>query len=106
MFSMDQPNQVSSRRRGSKQQIQDLLNEFEKSNLTAKDFCKEHHISRPNFHKWKSRYRSKSTSRQKASGFTTLDLVDVTPVSAGLFAEVKGIKIYQPVSASFLKELL
>ena len=103
---MEHSNQIISRTRRNKQQIQDLLNEFEQSNLSAKDFCKKHHISRPNFHKWKSRYTSNRVIKNKNAGFAAVEVVDSSTVLRGLFAEVKGIRIYQPVSASFLRELL
>jgi phosphoribosylamine-glycine ligase len=99
---IEQSNLTSSRSRRSKQQILDLLSEFEKSKATAKDFCKQYNISPANFHKWKSRYKSNETGMKKTFGFATLDVIS----SSSLFAEVKGIRIYQPVSASFLKELL
>ena len=104
---MEQTFEVATRFRRSKQQIQDLLNVFEKSNLSVKDFCKEHSIHPANFHKWKTRYKPKSARKKNSSGFATLDIVSSPRIDLpGLFAEVKGIKIYQPVSASFLKELL
>src|SRR5437762_3206027 len=103
---MEEANQIISRRRRSMQQIQDLLMEFEKSKVTVKDFCKLHNMSTGNFHKWRSRYKSNLVSKKKVAGFATLDVVDSSMVLMGLFAEVKGIRIYQPVSASFLKELL
>lgn len=103
---MEHSNHIISRTRRNKQQIQDLLKEFEQSNLSAKDFCKKHQISRPNFHKWKSRYNSKRIFKNKNAGFATVEVVDLPGALQSLFAEVKGIRIYQPVSASFLKELL
>jgi hypothetical protein len=99
-------NQISPRSRRSKQQIQDLLNEYEKSKLTVIAFCKLHRISAGNFHKWKSRYRDMRVHKKKTSGFAKVDVIDLSKPQMGLFAEIKGIKIFQPVSASFLKELL
>ncbi len=103
---MEQAIQINARTRRSKQQIQDLLHEFEKTGTTVKDFCKLHNISTGNFHKWKSRYKVAPLKKNKGSGFAKLDVVETSFVVPGLFAEVKEIKIYQPVSASFLKELL
>ena len=99
-------NQLSSRSRRSKQQIQDLLSEFNTSTGTVKEFCKLHNISAGKFHKWKSRYKAASGNKSKRSGFAKLDVMDASLLAPALFAEVKGIRIYQPVSASFLKELL
>ena len=102
---MEQVTQISSRSRRSKQQIKDLLHEFDKSTGTVNEFCKLHSISKGTFHKWKSRYRLAS-GNTKRSGFAKLDVMDPSLPAPALFAEVKGIRIYQPVTASFLKELL
>ena len=99
---MEQEQKNPARYRRSKQQIQHLLNLFVKSNSGVKDFCKEHNISPANFHKWKSGYKSKSEGRKNISGFARVDIVPLP----GLFAEVNGIKLYQPVSAAYIKELL
>jgi hypothetical protein len=111
---VEQIQKTAVRHRRSGQQVQELLELFAKSNLSVKDFCRQHSISRANFHKWKSRYKSKPDGKEKIlglpvrqAGFATLDVVSSLHATVpGLFAEVKGIRIYQPVSASFLKELL
>lgn len=101
-YIVEQEQKIPARHRRSKQQIEELLNLFAKGNCGVKDFCKDHNISRANFHKWKSRYRSNQKDEKKASGFARVDIISLP----GLFAEVKGIRIYQPVSAAYLKELL
>jgi hypothetical protein len=103
---MEQTNQLSTRSRRSKQQIQDLLSEFDKSTGSVKEFCKLHSISKGTFHKWKSRYKATPGNNTKRCGFAKLDVVDASQLAPALFAEVNGIRIYQPVSASFLKELV
>lgn len=92
--------------RRSRQEIDDLLDLFAKTDLSVNDFCRQHSISRANFHKWRSRYRSNPVSKKNTSGFTILDIASAPLAPQGLFAEIKGIRFYQPVSASFLKELL
>ena len=92
------------RKRRSKHQIQDLLHEFIKSQSTVTDFCKHHNISAGSFHKWKSRYKVNAVTRDRKPGFAKLNVTASS--SSSLFAEVNGIRLYQPVSASFLKELL
>jgi Transposase. len=93
------------RQRRTNQQILQLLNEFNKSGMKVIDFCKEKDIHVGNFHKWKSRYKSVTASSNKKQAFAKLDVIG-SASSASLFAEVNGIRLYQPVSASFLKELL
>ncbi len=87
-----------------KETILNILGDYEKSNLSVKAFCNENNIAPGSFHNWKKKY---SNSRAVQSGFTSLRIVPSAPASGpGLFAEVNSIKIYQPVSAAYLKELL
>jgi hypothetical protein len=85
-------------------QIIDLLKEFEKGNISAVDFCRQHNISKGTFYKWQSRYRNNLERKTKKPGFADVRIIPSS--SATLFAEVNGIKIFQPVAASYLKELL
>jgi hypothetical protein len=111
---MEQITNKPRRRRRSQHEILNLLNEFEKAGVSVKEFCGLHSISKATFHKWQSRYKTKKEQEDKPTGLPTgqagfADL-HITPSTATanevLFAEVKGIKIYQPVTASYLKELL
>ena len=92
------------RQRRTAAEIKTILEEFKQSDLRAKEFCKLYDIDEGTFYKWKQRY-----AKQEAiptSSFIALR----QPFSKGsevkLFAEVKGIKLYQVVAASYLKELL
>ena len=100
--------QQNKRTRRSSQEIKLLLEKFDSSEVSAREFCKAHDISEGGFYKWQARYKNKSKQAQKPGGFTP---VHITPSPSahdmsGLFAEVGGIKIYQVVAASYLKELL
>lgn len=99
---MEQTENTSLRVRRNNKQIQELLDQFENSDGDVGVFCKIHNINLPTFHKWQSRYRRKADMDSSPS-FITL----AAPSSNGsLFAEVGTIKIYQPVTASYLKELV
>jgi len=87
-------------------EIHDLLKEFKTGGSSALDFCKKHDISKATFYKWQSRYQQLAQSKRKRTGFARVDITPSSPAQNILFAEVKGIKIYQVVSATFLKELL
>ena len=82
--------------------ILEILNEQKNSSLSIKTFCERNNLASASFHNWKKRYGNDGTARP---GFTKLQ---ITAPAAGsvLFAEVYGIKIYQPVSAAYLKEFL
>ena len=104
---MEQPMIGSVRPRRTVIQINQLLDEFEKSTMSVSEFCIANDVCRATYHKWCSRYRTSRAQKNAGAGFTTLEITS-SPGSgyATLFAEVRGIKIYQPVTADFLKELI
>jgi hypothetical protein len=86
----------------SKQEIEQLLKEHAQSGQSVKSFCAGLQISEGTFYHWKDKY-ARSIAKEQA-GFMPVKIV--SSASNGLFAEVGNIKIYQPVSAAYLKELL
>jgi hypothetical protein len=100
---MEQIINKPTRHRRNRAAILELLDKFKESQLSIKEFCLLHQISQASFHKWQSRYRNKAFGKPAPGGFADLH---VTASAHRLFAEVKGIKIYQPVAAAYLKELL
>ncbi|RYY69661.1 MAG: hypothetical protein EOO13_08860 [Chitinophagaceae bacterium] len=95
----------SKRPRRTSAEIKSILEEFKQSNLSAKEFCKVHDIGEAGFYKWKSRYGDRE-SVQSGSFITFQQQSSLPAPGVKLFAEVKGIKLYQAVEASYLKELL
>lgn len=67
--------------------------------LFIKSFCADRGIAAGNFHRWKQQYGAAEMA--SPAGFTKLQLI----ATVGLFAAVGEIKLYQPISASDLKEL-
>jgi hypothetical protein len=90
--------QAKKSRRSSKE-IKELLESFDSSGMSAKQFCITNSISETVFYKWRGKYRRGEEKNQ----FIPLHVPSLP--SSGLFAEVNGIRIYQVVSPSFLKEL-
>ena len=86
----------------SKQEIERLLMEHAQSGLSVKAFCADLPIAEGTFYHWKKKFSKGSEATGKA-GFSPIEIV---PSACTLFAEVGSIKIYQPVSAAYLKELL
>ena len=99
---MDQEQTKRARRTAA--EIKNLLETFAQSGMAAKDFCMLHSISEAGFYKWRSRYGN--TAAGKGNNFVLLQEASVLRNDSLLFAEVKGIKIYQAVTASYLKELI
>jgi Transposase len=101
---MKQLTKPSPRTRRTRQQIGDLLSEFSNTGWTIKEFCSAHHISPGTFHKWQARLKNKPAQQSNRPGFAEVQVGRCS--SDALFAEVRCIRIYQPVQAVYLKELL
>ena len=96
--------QKIKRSRRTANEIGRLLEEFNQAGISAKEFCTIHGITEAGFYKWRTRYGNKPAKKRNA--FVMLQAASTVTREAALFAEVKGIKIYQAVAASYLKELL
>lgn len=96
--------ELAKRPRRTSQQIKLLLKEFTQANLSTKEFCILHALSEAAFYKWRSRYADGPSANKNT--FIQLKSSSVLAGPSALFAEVKGIRLYQPVSACYLKELL
>lgn len=103
---MDENIAKPKSKRRSRQEIMSLLDEFTKAGISVEEFCTGHCIGKSTFHKWQSRYNSKQ-DQIGSQAFTDIEIISAgIQHCATLFAEVKGIKIYQAVTAAYLKELL
>ena len=95
-------------RQRSEQEIFAAMEEFEKAgNISPKEFAEMHQISDATFYNWQRRYRSKDIIKEEPKGFIPVSVItnDDCPVEGeGLFAEVRVIKIYRWVEASYLKQ--
>lgn len=94
----------NKRNRRTSLEIKQLFEDFTHSGISAKEFCKAQGISTGVFYKWRSRYGVKPAA--KPGAFIKLNVPTLPEQQPPLFAEVKGIKIYHAVAASYLKELL
>ena len=90
----------------SKEEIISLLEECRKSGKSVKEFAKINGIHEATYYNWRNKYVGKQ-GKEKRAGFAKLK-INPTPAThtSVLFAEVRGIKIYQPVAAAYLKELM
>lgn len=84
----------------SKVDIIRILQEQAQSGQNVKSFCAARGIAGGTFHWWKQKYAMGEDVPR--SGFSSLHLLP----EAGLFAVVGTIKIYQAVTAAYLKELM
>jgi len=89
--------------RRTSEEIRAIIVEYEKGGLSAKSFCKLHHIKKDYLTRWLTRYGNK----KGVKGFVPVSLPAIAPnQERTLFAEYRGIKFYQKVEASYLKSLL
>lgn len=100
---MEQPEVSKVRMRRTHQQIDELLSQYEQSGGSVSEFCAMKGLNPGNFHKWLSRRKAASVNEPTSSGFSRVE-VQASPTGQ-LFAEVGCIRLYQPVSAAYLKEL-
>jgi hypothetical protein len=96
---MQENQEKVARKFRGKTAIVKLLQEQSRSGQNIKTFCAAHGIAEGTFHNWKHKYGGGVDGH---SGFATVQIIP----EPGLFATVGGIKIYQPVGAAYLKELL
>jgi hypothetical protein len=103
---METPVAKKARIFRSEEAILNILADYKKSKLSIKTFCIEKDIAKASFHNWKKKYGKRTVKLGRQGSFAELQITPPAIVSAPLFAEVKEIKIYQWVTAAYLKELL
>jgi len=100
------PSQLAPRINRTSEDMYNLVAGYKTSNLTVKEYCERNDLAPGTYYYWQKKYLAKTeASSSTQSGFTLLHVQD-TPQQQDLFAEVKGIKLYREVPASYLKELL
>lgn len=89
----------------TEEQILSILDEFDRSGFTVKDFCEVSDINEATFYSWIKKYRSKPEDDVK--GFAAIEITpSLIHSKPQLFAEIGNIKLYREVSAEYLKALL
>jgi hypothetical protein len=104
---MENATGVKRREFRSESAILELLRDQQRSGLSVRVFCAARSIPEGSFHNWKRRYGTEQLSND-SEGFAQVQL-EASP--GVLFAEVSGadgyrVKLYQAVSAVYLKELM
>ncbi len=86
--------------RPSEQKVLSMIEEYEESGFSPEDYCEMNELNISTFNGWLARHREK----KEAKPFTEVIIPDLS--EGTLFAEYKGLKFYQWVEPSFLKELV
>ena len=104
---MDQEHLIPRAPRRSKDQLLALLAEYDKTTgMTIKDFCKLHKVTGGSFYTARKRQRAAAALKKQSSGFIAIKRPAPDQTVATLFAEVKGIRLYQHVPVDYLKALI
>jgi hypothetical protein len=92
----------------SEQEIFEAIEEFERAgNISIKEFAEMHQVSEATFYNWQKRHRAKGAAKNEPQGFIPVSIsTDPVGQERALFAEYRGIKFFQRVEPSYLKELL
>jgi hypothetical protein len=97
---MESKSTTIARHIHKKVEIMSLISQQAQSGQDVRSFCSSNRISTATFYRWIRKY-GQSNSIIDQPGFAPLEVIP----EPGLFASVGSIRIYQAVSASFLKEL-
>jgi len=92
----------------TKEDMFGLIARYDKSTTTVKEFCQLQGLTQGIFYYWQKKYHTENSEFGSQSGFIQLQVEAPQQVGVhqGLFAEVRGIRLYQAVPAAYLKELL
>lgn len=88
----------------SSQMITALVSEYEKGNRTIKEYCSDKGIKRTTFYYWLSKQKNNKQSKP-GPAFVPVTIKEGV-LEEKVFAEYKGLRLYQPVSVEFLKALI
>ena len=88
-----------------------LIENWQQSGLSQKDFCEQQQVSGPVFYYWYKRYRTNhdTVALKEAKGFVELrpDVTNSTGAAIELLlAGGHRLLFHQPVSASFIKAII
>jgi len=78
-------------RKARKVEMFHLVEKYQKSGLSQKQFCEEHHLPKSTFLYWLKKYR---TENKQAAGFIPINLSGLNPASDYQIELPNGIRIY------------
>ena len=100
--------ELSSQTKGTQHQMFSMIEEQQTGKMTVKEFCERNDISEARFYYWRKKYMdiTKPGNELPFGGFSLLHVDEESKNDTVLFAEYKGMKLYQRVPVSYLKELM
>ena len=98
-------NVVKQRIMRSETEILAILEEYEKSGFTQKEYCQVSDINEVTFGSWLRKYRPK-TSDDELKGFATIEIVPARQAKEEVIARIGELEIYKGMPVEYLKALL
>ncbi|SHN45658.1 hypothetical protein [Chitinophaga sp. CF418] len=88
--------------------MKEIVSNYPGSGKTVKQYCAANKIKEKTFYYWLRKYRDTKVPILTKPNIlpVNLDLISVPGDCQPLFAELLGIKIYQPVAAEYLLALI
>jgi hypothetical protein len=84
----------------SEPEILSILEEYDKSGYTQKEFCEVSDINEMTFYSWLKKYRPK-TVVDEVKGFATIELIPAQGKEQ-LFARIGKLELYKEMPAEYL----
>lgn len=89
-------------------QMFDMIEQWQQSDLTKKAYCKQHSIKHHTFYYWYKRYRQHADTDNKSSSFVKLQ-IRKSPATPWVEIHFPGgirLLFHDPVSSNYLKALI
>jgi hypothetical protein len=87
----------------TEEQILSILEEYEKSGFTQKEFCEVSDINEVTFYSWLKKYRPKQDNEK---GFATIEIVPTRQPKEEVIARLGDLEIYKGMPVEYLKALM
>lgn len=101
-------NNLAARQRivRTEEQILSILEEYDSSGFTPKEFAELSDINDATFYSWLKKYRSKPEEKE-IKGFVKMEIAPAfKETMPALFAQIGNIKIYKELPVEYLKALI
>ena len=98
-------NVVKQRIMRSEPEILAILEEYEKSGFTQKEYCQVSDINEVTFGSWLRKYRQKNPE-DDLKGFTTIEVIPARHAKEEVIARIGELEIYRGMPVEYLKALL
>jgi len=90
--------------KGNEKEMFFIIEDWQRSKISQKQFCREHNLAYHHFHYWYRKYRDRQTA-PASPAFLELKPAFSSPFAEFSFAGGGRVIFHQPVSVEYLKGL-